>query len=477
MRIPKLEVWVALLALIVLHVAVMTAPALSTAQAQRLTVHTEDEAPDGDEGEGSGSSSGEASADFDKQFTYDRFDIACLDNWKDADKKTGLVKPYTGPMKDHPTIKQFLKDLPGLRRTALKRQREFFGIPKDFDPVVLFILCDPPEGPKAGTYAMQTSDVEKDGRTISYVRVYTHDLISRKTRYTTTVEHEINHALGREYLGDNYYGSGWLSEGLAVYASGQIPERAATLLAGKLNNARTANDAANIVHDLTDGWEKRFTTDDYIEAALHVDGYIAYKPSFVHELIKRLKQGEKPDAALNAILNLQTDERVAFGRNYARRRLAELEGGHFLQAWRAQNIKNDADRENDAAKKTTRYTVLRNFLIKQLEEDRKEAGKGPLPYSSTAFTWILLKAHMVLGEHEQALKLAATCFDEGQPLQASTMTYVGSKYAAQCALASKDPVAMAEWGQRMYFGFGYNAEARKLGEDLLTAAGWKLASE
>jgi tetratricopeptide (TPR) repeat protein len=217
--------------------------------------------------------------------------------------ENGVSTWYQGKYKDHPEIKNFLAKLPKVRDKALAEASQACGLTSNNDSAV-FAVSDM-TGRKKQNFHATTGDYSIGSRRVAVVTVNAH-ILSKSLIKESTYTHEAIHALMRHHMGSKHKQvPDWFREGIAVWGSKQLDEKLA------INIPQVSK---RKFESLLNGFnDKKHNLNDYLEDALLFE--YAYNKSGqkgIHDVIKRVVNGEKPRQAFSAVIeqpwkNIESD--------------------------------------------------------------------------------------------------------------------------------------------------------------------------
>jgi hypothetical protein len=383
-----------------------------------------------------------------------------------ATVKDGEIAKYSGPLADCAEVKSFVAGLPASRKTFIQGHCAMMGLPRPwekdstFNPVVIVRLCDRDPADKTGEN-METTSVDVNGRFVSAVSVYSGTLVALKCDAQQTLNHEINHAVLREYLGAAYQKvPKWFREGLAVHSAGQREERLKVLLSGQLWGAKSVADAATSVEDLCeDNFGPKFTNEDYGHAVLVIEYLLSRNADGVKKLVAALKAGTEFEPALAAAGGLAYADFMAAARAHAKRTLYALEGGTFITAVPLikkyqDNLKASTDEQKQA--------------LRQVAADAKTLRtKSPAPYFAHVLGYLESRSLQAAGDAVNAVAAATPMLAKDGALRDGTLTMLAVKWHAAALRAAGKANDAAEYCQRLLYGYGYSEASAKWARDQL----------
>jgi hypothetical protein len=133
------------------------------------------------------------------------------------------VERYTGNLRFDPALERRLPELEAMRARALDRAQRATGITTGA-PERYVVRVRDFASPVVGA---TSQPVRSAGGDVLLVSVSSRELQRGSMDVEAALTHEITHGLMRERLGARYRSlPGWVREGLAVWAAGQLPERA-----------------------------------------------------------------------------------------------------------------------------------------------------------------------------------------------------------------------------------------------------------
>lgn len=224
----------------------------------------------------------------------------------------GVDRSYAGRYAEDPRFSMLLKSLPSVRQRALDTAREATGLsPSDPDGYVVRFK----DTHRDAHFGASSQPVRAADGDLVLVTVSARQFVLGVMDLHASLAHEFIHGLMREQMGTARYRAlpPWVREGIAVWGSGQLAERARNVIAAAFLQER---DPLAVLAELDDAGTG---SDDYLHDAL-LFAYLEQTrgPGAVRKLVTLLVGQESPREAFEQVAGHGWYELLEKSRGYAR---------------------------------------------------------------------------------------------------------------------------------------------------------------
>lgn len=364
--------------------------------------------------------------------------------------KNNVIQDYTGKYKDDPRLKAAQDKLPAFTKEAVAALKKSLGVDLASQAAVLYRFKD--KGDSRDGERAVTVTVGRKGKPCSVIIFYAEFVMLDEQDYRSRVIHEFKHAAFRGLMGQRYLDlPKWVKEGLAVYGSGQLPDRLPQILS---NEAFGLKDPLKLL-DGIDERDKDHTTNDYLEDALFFEWLDGAFKGATAIFCQRLLKGDDTKVILAEICKQPYEKVIAAATAHCARRLETALGdGHRkFHALRTDEVSAEKQGK-DAHKKWLEESGLAAYEA-WLKANPGHAYEPLVRYR-------IGKGLNACGKYEEARKVLANARDEYERC-ATVGDDAAYQYALSFELAGDEEGARREFGAflRDYSWCAYAKEAAK----------------
>lgn len=231
--------------------------------------------------------------------------------------ENGIVQGYKGKYADDARFKRALANLPGYVARAGTVLKQALGVDLPA-PRAVFEFRD--MGMEYDTTRAFAEPICLGYKPFTRIVFYTEHVVLSEPEFALRVIHELKHAAFRAAMGACYSALPvWVKEGLAVYGSGQLPDRLALVVRDRVFGGSEPLEVLR-------GIELDDRSEDYAESALAFAWLESLGAGNVKKFCEGLLKCEQWDALLAAISGSKATDALAAAHAWSRKHVTQLLG-------------------------------------------------------------------------------------------------------------------------------------------------------